>query len=387
MILFLHNRYRTAGGEERAVEDLIWLVQDRLGEPARLLGRDSASLPRSRAAIALLRGGEHPADVAAAVQESGARIVHAHNLNPLLGWRALAAAREAGAKVVLHLHQYRLVCAVGVCFTDGERCTRCHGRNTLPGLRRNCRGSRAEAVSYAAALSLWQSRVAELADAVIVPSAFASRRLRELGAPLRFDRVRVLAPPLRGLAEPGPVGPPEGSGAGASQAGHYALIASRLAPEKGIDVAIEACIAAGRRLLIAGEGPERERLANLVARAPAGQIELLGAISRPELSRLRAGAAVALVPSRADETFGIAAAEAMAAGRPVIASDVGALSELLEPAALVPAGDPVALAERMQALWGDLDAGARNRIRVSGICDPAAVARALAEVYDGLAAA
>ncbi|HEV7943945.1 MAG TPA: glycosyltransferase family 4 protein [Solirubrobacteraceae bacterium] len=385
MILFLHNRYRTAGGEERAVEDLIWLVQDRLGEPARLIGRDSASLPRSRAAIALLRGGERPAEVAAAVRESGARIVHAHNLNPLLGWRALAAAREAGAKVVLHLHQYRLVCAVGVCFTDGERCTRCHGRNTLPGLRRNCRGSAAEAVSYAAALSLWQSRIAELADAVIVPSAFASRRLRELGAPLRFDRVRVLAPPLRGLAEPD-LPELEGSAVG-SQAGHYALIASRLAPEKGIDVAIEACIAAGRRLLIAGEGPERERLAHLAARAPAGQIELLGAISRLELSRLRAGAAVALVPSRTDETFGIAAAEAMAAGRPVIASDLGALSELLESDALVPAGDPVALAERMHALWGDLDAGARNRSRVSGICDPAVVAKALAEVYDGLAAA
>jgi glycosyltransferase involved in cell wall biosynthesis len=386
MILFLHNRYRTAGGEERAVEDLMWLVRERMGEPVRLLGRDSASLPRSRAAIALLRGGERPAEVAAAVRESGARIVHAHNLHPLLGARALAAARDAGAKVVLHLHQYRLVCAVGVCFTEGERCTACHGRNTLPGLRRNCRGSAAEALSYAAALSLWQNRIVELADAVIVPSAFASQRLRELGAPLPFDRVHVLAPPLRALGEPDPLAG-EGSGTGGAQSGDYALIASRLAPEKGIDVAIEACIAAGRRLLIAGQGPEREPLARMAARAPEGQIQLLGAISQPELAQLRAGAAVALVPSRSDETFGIAAAEAMAAGRPVLASDVGALSELLEPDALVPAGDPIALADRMQALWGDLSAGSRNRSRVSGICDPAVVARSLAAVYDELAAA
>ena len=64
---------------------------------------------------------------------SGARVVHAHNLQPALGWRALAAARAAGARVVLHLHQYRLVCAVGVCFTRGQECTRCHGRNTAPG--------------------------------------------------------------------------------------------------------------------------------------------------------------------------------------------------------------------------------------------------------------
>ena len=62
--------------------------------------------------------------------------MHAHNVHPAFGWRALAAAREAGARVVLHLHNYRLVCAVGTCFTHGEDCTRCHGRNTLPGRAR-----------------------------------------------------------------------------------------------------------------------------------------------------------------------------------------------------------------------------------------------------------
>ena len=49
------------------------------------------------------------------MRRTGARVVHAHNINPTLGWRALAAAREAGARVVLHLHNYRLVCAVGTC--------------------------------------------------------------------------------------------------------------------------------------------------------------------------------------------------------------------------------------------------------------------------------
>ena len=69
------------------------------------------------------------------MRRTGARIVHAHNVNPTLGWRALAAAREAGARVVLHLHNYRLVCAVGTCFTRGEDCTRCHGRTRCPAWR------------------------------------------------------------------------------------------------------------------------------------------------------------------------------------------------------------------------------------------------------------
>ena len=110
-----------------------------------MLERDSPRSARPRAAAGLLRGGLEPDEVGEAVRRTGARVVHAHNVQPSLGWRALAAAREAGARVVLHLHNYRLVCAVGTCFTRGEDCTRCHGRNTLPGVRLNCRGSRAEA--------------------------------------------------------------------------------------------------------------------------------------------------------------------------------------------------------------------------------------------------
>ncbi|HWT93554.1 MAG TPA: hypothetical protein VN238_11190, partial [Solirubrobacteraceae bacterium] len=140
MILFLHNVYRTTGGEERVVEDLRWLAEERLGRGTALLERDSAELGARGAATGLLRGGLDEDAVATAVREHGARVVHAHNLLPAFGWRALKAAKEAGARTVLHLHNYRLVCAVGTCFTRGEDCTRCHGRDTRPGVRLNCRG-------------------------------------------------------------------------------------------------------------------------------------------------------------------------------------------------------------------------------------------------------
>lgn len=385
MILFLHNRYRTTGGEERAVEQLMALVGDQLGEPVELLQGDSAGVARSRAAYALLRGGERPQDVAAAVGRSKARIVHAHNIHPLFGWRSLAAARAAGAKVVLHLHQYRLVCAVGVCFTAGQECTRCHGRNTLPGMLRNCRGSRAEAVSYGTALALWQRRIVENADAVIVPSAFARERLAQLGAPLSGRRIHVLPPPMpmpipEEVALGGDAGPERATAPEPS----YALLVSRLAAEKGIEIAIDACRATKRPLVVAGEGSERERLQG---RAQGADVCFLGAVSDSELAALRAGAALALVPSRAPETFGIAAAEAMAAGLPVAASRIGALPELLGAEALVPPGDELALADAIERLWADRRAGEQNRERIAGICAPEVVAKRLAEVYDGLGAA
>src|SRR6478609_7710202 len=186
MILFLHNRYRTTGGEERAVEELMTLVREELGEDAELLERDSADLSRSDAARGLLGGGLDPDDVAAAVKRTGARIVHAHNLHPTFGPRALRAARDAGAKVVLHLHNYRLVCAVGTCFNSrGEDCVKCQGKSTWAGVRLNCRGaSRAEALTYARAIRRHQREIVELADVIVVPSESAGYRLAALKAPI-----------------------------------------------------------------------------------------------------------------------------------------------------------------------------------------------------------
>ncbi len=371
MVLFLHSRYRTTGGEERVVEDLAWLVREHMHEPTRLLTRQSIegapSRARRRAAAGLLYGGLEPAEVAKAVRESKAEVVHAHNLLPTLGWRALAAARAEGARVVLHLHQYRLVCATGVCFTRGEECMRCHGRNTLPGVLRNCRGSRAEALAYGAGLALWQRRTLAQVDAVLVPSEFARERLRALGAPLPWARVHVLAPPLRTFAE-----------RSRAASGSYALVVSRLAPEKGVEVAIDACRQAGVPLVVAGDGPG---LASLRARAGGGDVRFLGRVGGERLAELRRGAALALVPSRSGETFGMVAAEAMAAGVPVAGSDVGALGELLGGEGAAPPGDVAELAKAIGSLWGDERAGVRGLERVRALCAPAVVAAKLAQVY------
>jgi glycosyltransferase involved in cell wall biosynthesis len=403
MVLFLHNRYRTTGGEERVVEDLLWLVREHLGEDAELLERDSGTLGRGGAALGLLRGGLEPEEIAREVRRTGARVVHAHNLHPALGWRALAAARAAGARVVLHLHQYRLVCAIGVCFTRGAECTRCHGRDTLPGVRLNCRGSLPEAAAYGAALALWQHRLVEQADAVVVPSLFARERLRALGAPLPWERVYVLAPTVRALEVPvdrsGPVDDMVGAGGAPGSAasdaaapmrergaadGAYALVVSRLAPEKGIDVAIDACRAAGIALVVAGDGPERVGLEKR-AREGGREVRFLGRLDDARLASLRAGAALALAPSRSAETFGLATAEAMAAGLPVTASRVGALPELVDEEGLVAAGDVGALAQAIGRLAGDRVYGQRGRERVRATCGPEVVAQGLSEIYEATA--
>ncbi|MEY2515583.1 MAG: hypothetical protein QOJ89_2941, partial [bacterium] len=232
-------------------------------------------------------------------------------------------------------------------------------------------------------LALWQRRLLAHADAVVVPSAFAGERLRALGvalggpggaggAGLDADRppLHVVGHVVRSVAE-----------RSTAAAGSHALVVSRLAPEKGVDVAIAACAAAGVPLVIAGDGP---LLATLRARAQGTDTRFAGRLGDVELGRLRAGAGLAVVPSRSAETFGLVAAEAMAAGLPIAGSAIGALPELCGAEGLVAPGDAAALALAIRARFGDEQAGERGRRRVLEVASPPAVGRALGAVYENL---
>jgi glycosyltransferase involved in cell wall biosynthesis len=339
-VLLLHNRYRVEGGEERSVELQLEALR-RAGVEARLLERLSAATGRARAAAALLRGGADEDEVAAAVRDLGAGIVHAHNMQPLIGPAGLEAAREAGAKVVLHLHNARLFCAIGVAARDGGPCFRCRGRLTVPGLVLNCRGSLPEATVYAAALSLHQPRVFDAVDRFVAPSRWAAGQLALLGVPA--ERLETLDHYL-----------PDADFAPRSRAdeGGYTLLAARLSPEKGIDTAIQAAAVSGITLRVAGEGPAAAELASLAGRLGA-PVEMLGQVDRGRLAELLAGAGALLLPSRYHEFSPFAALEAMAAGVPVVASRLGGLPELIGEERCLPANDADALAERLRALWDD----------------------------------
>src|SRR5215211_2014574 len=247
-VLVVHNRYRFEGGEERSVELQLAALR-RADVPHTLLDRSSGGVSRPAAALALLRGGRDEADVAVAARELGADVVAVHNMLPLLGPRALEAARARGAAVMLHLHNLRLFCAIGVAARDGGPCFRCHHRNTLPGLVLNCRGSVPEAVVYAAALARHQPAVIDQVDRFVTPSEYAAGQCAVLGVPA--ERIEVV-----------PHYVPDDAFAERSRAadGEYALVAARLAPEKGIDIAVKAAALADVPLRVAGEGPAEASL-------------------------------------------------------------------------------------------------------------------------------
>ncbi|MEW6267887.1 MAG: glycosyltransferase family 4 protein, partial [Thermodesulfobacteriota bacterium] len=175
-----------------------------------------------------------------------------------------------------------------------------------------------------------------------------------------------------------------------------AVVAS-LHERKGHAVLLEALALLARELapppllLAAGTGPEGDALQDLAARlGVAGRVRWLGRVAdvRPVL----AAADVVAMPSLA-EGLGVAAIEAMAAGRPVVASAVGGLPELIrdgEQGLLVPARDRAALAAALARCLRDPELrarlGAAGQTRAEAF-STAAMARGTESVYERALAA
>ena len=202
MILLLHNRYRLPGGEERAVEDLAWLIREHLGEDAEVLERDSAALGNRRAARRAAarrpRAGGGRARGAAHRRAGGAR----PQRQPVVRLARAGGGARGRARASCCTCTTTGSCARRGCASRAARTARAATAATRgPGVRLNCRGgSRAEAAAYAAGLALWQRRLAAQVDAFVVPSAFALGRLRELGAPVG-DRAHVVGSVQREIAD------------------------------------------------------------------------------------------------------------------------------------------------------------------------------------------
>jgi len=277
-------------------------------------------------------------------------VIHAHNW---LVHSCLPGVRGSGAALVLSLHDYSLVCGTKRLFLDGAVCSGPAPRKCLDHMLDFYGGAKGTMISFGMVASQpWLRRQVDM----FLPVSSEVERQSRLGptAPRRIipNFVRDLpAPPAAG--DPRLAALPEEP---------FILYFGDLTEDKGVP-----------RLVEAHQGMEAAPLLVLVGRdqlerpVSGDGVHAIGPLPHELTIEAVRRSLFTVAPSVLPESFGIVALEAAAAGKPVIASDIGGLPDVVidgETGLLVPPGDVAALREGLERLAGD--AALRERLGQAG---------------------
>jgi glycosyltransferase involved in cell wall biosynthesis len=344
-ILLAHSFYRISGGEDACVRQQLDLLRRR--HETALIGRHNRELGSGVSVAArMLFSQRTQTSVENAITAFHPDLIHLHNAYPALGPAVFLAAGRLQVPLVMTVHNYRLRCPNGYMFTEDEICTRCEGGMYQNAVLHRCFATKSQAGAYA--VSLWIHRfildVESKVSLFVCPSEFMHRTLQRWGVP--EERMRV----IRNFPQPVPDGNPS--------PGKYGAYVGRLSREKGVHVLLEALKLAGDPLFkVVGEGPE-----DVALRQQASQLGLMnttfsGHATVDEVDRTLRGARFLVLPSLWNENAPLAAMEAMARGRPLIASAVGGLPELAREGrgSIVVPGDRRDLARSISNLMRDTE--------------------------------
>lgn len=344
-ILLLHNKYQRRGGEDAVVEAEAKLLSEANHDVLlEIVNNDHVNGVISKARTALLTHGnqDQATRIAGLVRRAKADVVHVHNFFPLLSPAVHVAAAREGAAVVQTLHNYRLLCANGTLSRNGQVCEKCVNGSRLWAVYHRCYRDSAigsAAVTSMQASSMGSARWLQSVHRFIALSEFGRKKFASAGLPLEKITVKP------NFTEPSPFAMRSDR--------RGALYVGRLSVEKGVDT----LLAAWRELpdtplTIIGDGPERSRLESLAPPA----VTFCGEQPREVVLRTMNSASLLVVPSTWFEGFPMVIAEAFASGLPVLASDIGALAEIVRPGvngAHFSAGDARSLAEALRTLLSD----------------------------------
>lgn len=322
-VLTIHNHYQQLGGEDTIFATEADLLESYGHDVHRYtLHNDSIeSMSAINLAAVMLWNRGSFQKVKSLIEEFRPNVAHFHNTFPLISPAAYYAAQAAGVPVVQTLHNYRLLCPNGLFFREGQVCEDCLGKPMpWPGIVHGCyRGSRVASGAVATMVNLHSlmGTWAKAVDIFIAYSQFALDKFIEGGLPKeKFEfKTNFLHP----APEPGP-----GSGG-------FGLFVGRLSPEKGIDTLLAAWekLHTHIPLKIVGAGPLIPEVEAAVKRFE--NIEYLGRRPLSEVYELMGDAKFFVFSSKWYETFGRVAIEAYAKGTPILASRIGAITELVKP--------------------------------------------------------
>lgn len=317
-------------------------------------------------------------DFAKLLDDTQPDIVHFHNIYGRLTTSILSVARSRAIPAVLTVHDYKLVCPSYLMLRDGKPCDACLDGGFYRCALHRCHKKNL-ATSAVNAAEAYFARCADRYGAIstfLCPSRFIEMLLMRSGV----DVNRVVYHP--NAVDPGAYVP--------QFRGAYVLYAGRLSHEKGLPTLLRALAGTDVPLRIAGTGPMEQTVRGLIA-AGSHTIALEGYCDGSRLENLYRNAAFVVVPSEWYENAPMTILEAFAYGKPVVATRIGGIPELVSDTETGYLADPCA-PEQLRAailkLWRDPDAqqrmGMAARVLVETKLSQATRTESLISIYESL---
>lgn len=273
-------------------------------------------------------------------------LVHLHGVTRSLSASLYDVIHQRDLPMVQTHHYVKLACPNGrLLKADKHYChdMPCITGNAMSCVRHRCQqGSLVKSALASLEFTLNRARYRDLPDLHLSPSRYLADLLLKSGVPSHklalhpnFVDTHMFVP-----AEEPP--------------GEYFLYFGRLSPEKGVMTLLEAFRSIpSHRLVLAGSGPLDQECRAFILKHRLNHIQCVGNQSGNALVRLIQGARATLLPAVWGEIFGLSILESFACGRPVIGSNVGAISELIDHEGnglLVQPGDVTALSNAIKRL-------------------------------------
>ena len=319
-ILQVHNYYQYAGGEDIALRNEYEVLSRNGHEVIRYIKKnkeieDYSLLKKYNLFLQTAYSKRTYDSLIKLLAKEKPDICHVHNTLPLISPSVFYACNAKKIPVVQTLHNYRLLCANAYLFRDGKVCEECIGKSLYRSLKYGCyRNSRIQTLALARMVekhkkfSTWSNRI----DAYIALTNFSKEKFVLGGLP----KEKISVKPNFLFEDPG---------MSSDLQGEYFLFAGRLDVTKGIKTLLAAVNNLERKVKIkvAGEGNLKN---DLLAQ---DKIIYLGQLKHQQLIQNLKGARSLILPSLWYEGFPMLIVEAFACGKPVIASNLGAMAELI----------------------------------------------------------
>ena len=250
-------------------------------------------------------------------------IIHIHNIYHQISPSILSIAKKYNIPVIMHLHDYKLVCPNYQLFVDDKICYRCRGGKYYNCLKHKCFKksfwqsflATIEMYLHHKILKIYKKNIAYF----IAPSEFMKNTVVNFG----WDKNKIKV--IYNFSE-------KMDDKISDKIGDYGLYFGRLSREKGIDILIEALGLSDKKnkLKIIGTGPEENNLKQLVKKLKLSKrVEFLGYKSGQELQDIIRGSRLVYLPSTWNENMPLTLLESLNLRKVVIASRTGGLPELI----------------------------------------------------------